>query len=168
MQLISNYNLILPKLKPLIMDLENTLGPWLGRTMKMMDYHFQDAFKKANINLTKQQWIVLKQLSVNDGMPQNELAFITERDKTSLTRLISSMERKNFVARIPSKIDKRINLIYITTFGRQSFEQTYPTIHTIIQTLQKDLTKEEVESTIKVLQKIQSNLTNQCNGCTNN
>jgi len=150
------------------MDLENTLGPWLGRTMKMMDYHFQDAFKKANINLTKQQWIVLKQLSVNDGMPQNELAFITERDKTSLTRLISSMERKNFVARIPSKIDKRINLIYITTFGRQSFEQTYPTIHTIIQTLQKDLTKEEVESTIKVLQKIQSNLTNQCNGCTNN
>lgn len=160
MQQIRNYRLHSSKFIQSHMDLESTLGPWLGRTMKMMDYYFQDSFKKANINLTKQQWIVLKQLSVNDGIPQNELAYITERDKTSIARLISLMEKKNLVARIPSKTDKRINLIHLTTNGKQTFEQTYPTVHTIIKTLQKDLTPEEVESTIKVLKKIQSNLTN--------
>ncbi len=142
------------------MDLEYTLGPWLGRTMKMMDYQFQETFKQSNIDLTKQQWVVLKILNDKDGKPQNELAFITSRDKASLTRLLSVMEKKNLVARIPSKTDKRVNQIYLTTKGKNIFEKTKPIIKTIIDILQYDLTEEEIHSTIDVMKKIQHNLTN--------
>ena len=49
------------------MDFEDTLGPWFGKTMKMIDFYFQDIFKSLSFEITKNQWIVLKKLSANDG-----------------------------------------------------------------------------------------------------
>lgn len=100
------------------MDFQETLGPWMGRTMKLMDIHFHDSFKKNNLKLSKEQWIILKVLTDEDGRVQNDLAFVTNRDKTSLTRLLSGMEKKNLVARIPSTLDKRVNHIFLTKNGR--------------------------------------------------
>lgn len=87
--------------------------------MKMMDFYFQDIFKSLSFEITKNQWIVLKKLSANDGTIQNELAFITDRDKTFLTRLITTMEKKELVRRVSSIIDKRQNRIYITEKGKK-------------------------------------------------
>lgn len=140
------------------MDFESTLGPWLGKTMKMMDYHFQETFKNSDIDLTKQQWIVLKILIKDDAKPQNELAFITNRDKASLTRLLSVMEKKNFIVRIPCETDKRINRIHVTKIGHEVFESTLPVMKLLLDRLQYQLTEEEIQSTIKVLKKIQHNL----------
>ena len=147
------------------MDFENTLGPWLGKTMKMMDCYFQDTFQRGNIDLTKNQWIVLKKLNEVDGRHQNELAFITSRDKTSLTRLISTMEKKELVVRIPSKIDKRINHIHLTKNGKIVYSKTIPILEEILETLQHQLSDNEIETVIKVLKKIQRNLTNNMNHC---
>jgi len=140
------------------MDLENTLASWLGKTMKMIDNHIQDVFYEEKIDLTKTQWIILSRLKVKDGVPQQELAFITGRDKTSLARLINTMEKKNLVARIPSKSDKRINLIYLTKLGIAMHEQTLPVIKNIASNLQKNISEEEIKSTISVIKKVQINL----------
>ena len=75
-------------------DFENSIGPWLGRTVKIIEYYLQEAFNKQEIDLTKEQMIVLKKLSDQNGLNQNELAFLTLRNKSSLTRLLSKMERK--------------------------------------------------------------------------
>lgn len=151
-----------------MIDFQNTLGPWMGRTMKMMDIHFQDVFKSNNIALSKKQWIVLKVLNEKDGQAQNELAFVTNRDKTTLTRLLSGMEKKNLVARIPSKTDKRINHIYITKNGIQIFEKTLPLIQKLISEIEQPLTEKEIEQTIKTLQKIQAHLITKIEGCDSN
>jgi len=140
------------------MDLENTLASWLGKTMKMIVNHIQDVFYEEKIDLTKTQWIILSRLKVKDGVPQQELAFITGRDKTSLARLINTMEKKNLVARIPSKSDKRINLIYLTKLGIAMHEQTLPVIKNIASNLQKNISEEEIKSTISVIKKVQINL----------
>jgi DNA-binding MarR family transcriptional regulator len=145
------------------MDFEDTLGPWFGKTMKMMDFYFQDIFKSLNFEVTKNQWIVLKKLSANDGTIQNELAFITDRDKTSLTRLITTMEKKELVRRVSSIIDKRQNRIYITEKGKKLYTSTLPTIDGILKIIQTGLSKKEVENTIEVMKKIQSNILNQSN-----
>jgi DNA-binding MarR family transcriptional regulator len=94
------------------MDIEKTLAPWLGKTTKMIDNYIQDMFHELNISLTKTQWVLLKKLHEKDGVPQQELAFLTGRDKTSLTRLVNTMEKKGVLARIPSKTDKRSNHIF--------------------------------------------------------
>jgi len=140
------------------MDLENTLAPWLGKTMKMIDNHIQDVFYEENIDLTKTQWVILKMLKTKDGVPQQELAFIAGRDKTSLTRLINTMERKSLVARIPSKKDKRINLVYLTKSGNSIFEKTLPIMKKFANGLQDNISEEEIKIAISVIKKVQQNL----------
>jgi len=140
------------------MDLENTLAPWLGKTMKMIDNHIQDVFYEENIDLTKMQWVILKMLKAKDGVPQQELAFIAGRDKASLTRLINTMERKNLVARIPSKKDKRINLVYLTKSGNSIFEKTFPMMKRFARGLQENISEEEIKIAIRVIKKVQQNL----------
>lgn len=140
------------------MDIENTLAPWLGKTMKMIDNHIQELFFKHNVSLTKIQWVLLKKLKEKNGVPQQELAFLTGRDKTSLTRLINTMEKKSLVARIPSKLDKRINNIHITKKGAVLFKETLPLMQQFVRSLQENISEEEIKQTIVVIKKIQENL----------
>ena len=93
--------------------------PWLGKTMKFIDYFIADGLRENGIDLTKTQVIMLLRLQRVNGQPQHNLAFLTNRDKASLARLLTTMENKNLVARIPSKEDGRVNLIYITKHGEE-------------------------------------------------
>ena len=46
-------------------DFNKTLAPWIGLTYKMMDQYIADVLLKNKIQVTKQQWIILKILHVN-------------------------------------------------------------------------------------------------------
>ncbi len=126
--------------------------------MKQIDFFFKDHLKPGGVELTKVQWLMLKLLDKEDGQPQNQLAFLTNRDKASLTRLIGTMERKNLVARIPSRSDHRINHIYITKHGEKIFKESLPIFGKLIEILQKDVTDEEIETIIRVMKIIIKNL----------
>ena len=132
--------------------------PWLGRTMKGIDFFMADFFMANGINLTKVQMITLRILSQNDGQPQNNLAFITNRDKASLTRLITTMENKGFVRRVASDADRRVKHIFITDKGKTELARAIPVIKQAIDVIETDLTEEERRVTMKVLEKIRKNI----------
>lgn len=138
-------------------DFESSIGPWLGRTLKMVDYHLQEAFDAYGVDLTKEQMIVLKKLNEQDGINQNELALLTYRDKSSLARLLSKMEAKNYIKRIQSKEDKRNNQVFITAHGTQTFMATRPIIQEIIDIMEDGLDEENKRLIISTLKKIQNN-----------
>jgi DNA-binding MarR family transcriptional regulator len=140
-------------------DLEKTLTPWIGKTAKLMSIYITDKFKTHGIDLTKEQMLLLKCLHEEDGQVQNSLAEITERDKASLARLVSTMEKKNMVARIPGTGDRRINRIFLTRDGRKIFEATLPVIAEIMNGLQQGISEEEINAAIETLKKVQKNLT---------
>ena len=145
-------------------DFNKTIGPWIGKTSKMMHMYISNVFQKNNIQVTKEQWVVLKILHEdNNGLIQNDLACITGRNKASLTRLINVMEKNNLVARIPSKTDARKNLIFITKNGKQLFLKMKPLMLQSINNLQQGISPEEKEIFINVMRKIQNNLKNQSN-----
>jgi len=56
--------------------------------MKLVDMYIVNHFNEHNIDLTKVQMIMLVRLYINNGQPQNDLAFLTNRDKASLARLL--------------------------------------------------------------------------------
>ena len=101
--------------------------------------------------------IVLKRLHDKDGLSQNELAFLTLRNKSSLTRLLSKMEKKNYILRKQSKEDKRINHVYLTGFGEETFKKTKPAIREMIFTMEQNISDSEKQQMIKTLKKIQQN-----------
>ena len=143
-------------------DFNRTIAPWLGKTSKMLNGYISDVLHHNNISITKQQWIILKILNENpEGIIQNKLAYITERNKASLTRLINGMENNNLVARIQSKIDSRKNIVYSTTKGSELFLKTKPLMLESILKIQKGITDDEMKSFRDILTKIQQNLTNQ-------
>lgn len=130
----------------------------------MLNMYISDVFYKNNIHLTKQQWIVLKILDEdNNGIIQNDLACITERNKASLTRLINIMEKNNLVSRIPSKTDSRKNLIQITPEGNELFLKTKPIFFKSLEIIQNGISEKEMTDLISTLSKIQQNLQNQTN-----
>ena len=141
----------------IVVDFESSIGPWLGKTVKIVDYYLHEAMIKNGIDLSKEQMIVLKKLHDQDGLHQNDLAFLTLRDKSSLTRLLIKMEKKRFIIRKQCKEDKRANNVYLTNLGRGIFIKTRPVIKQVLDTLQQNISKEENDQMIKTLQKIQFN-----------
>ena len=143
-------------------DFNKTLAPWLGKTSKMMNMYISDVFHKNDFEVTKQQWIVLKILHEDaDGIIQNKLAFITERNKASLTRLINVMEKKKLVIRSTSEIDSRKNLIHITKKGKDLFLKIKPILLKSITAIQNGISTDEMGAFINVMTKIQHNLNTQ-------
>lgn len=138
-------------------DFENSIGPWLGKTVKIVDYYLQETLKEKNLDLTKEQMIVLKRLHDKNGQSQNELAFITLRNKSSLTRLLSNMEKKHYIIRKKSKNDKRINHVHLTGFGIETFKRVKPILKNMISTMEQNISASEKEQIISILKKIQYN-----------
>ncbi len=142
-------------------DIEGKILPWLGRTMKCIDHFVADRLQEEGVPLTRVQLLLLLKLHEEDGQPQHALAYITNRDKASLGRLINTLENKNLVARIPSKTDGRINHVYLTKHGKELFLQTVPVLEKILCEIQKDLSPEEIKQTITNLKKIHNTIKTQ-------
>lgn len=145
------------KTKEVSVDFENSIGPWLGKTVKIIEYHLHERFKENGIDLTKEQMVVLKKLHEQDGLSQNELAFLVLRNKSSLTRLLSKMEKKRYITRKQSKEDKRINHVYLTNGGKSVFKNSKPVIKELIETMEQNISISEKQHIIKILKKIQTN-----------
>ena len=140
-------------------DFENSVGPWLGKTSKIIDYYLHEMLLDQGLDLSKEQMITLKKLHDEDGLNQNELAFLTFRDKSSLARLLLKMEKKNYIKRKQSKEDKRINQVFLTNEGRVIFKQSKRVIRKFIAIMEQNITEEEKKQIIGILKKVQSNFT---------
>lgn len=121
-----------------------------------------ESLKERGIDTTREQIILLKHLCTKDGLVQNDLAFISNRDKTSLTRLINKMEEKGLLTRLQCTEDNRCNKIFITAKGRELFESAFPVIEKTAFKLQENLNEEEIAFSIQILKKILNNISN-CN-----
>ena len=145
------------KTEEIVVDFENSIGPWLGKTMKILEYHLQDGFSNHNLDLTKEQMIVLKKLHDKDGLSQNELAFLTLRNKSSLTRLLSKMEKKQYIRRKQNKDDKRVNHVCLTETGKNVFKNAKPVLKKMMETMEMNISDTEKQQIINTLKKIQFN-----------
>lgn len=159
MQLISVFNYICRvKTETTHIDLENSIAPWLSKTVKSMEYLLQESFRIKGFDLSKEQMVVLKKLDEKDGLNQNELAYLTLRNKSSLTRLLSKMERKGYILRKQSEADKRVNNVFLTTMGKELFLQAKPIVIAVIKEIEACVKTEEKEIIINALKKMRMNL----------
>lgn len=132
--------------------------PWVGRTAKFMDYYIVDYMKKKGVDISKSQFILLKKLHDKDGQKQNTLAYITDRSKTALSRLIQTMEKKELVYRVASEKDLRINHIFLTDKGRKTWERSLPFFLEIVNDLQEGISREDLKTVQKAMKQIQINI----------
>lgn len=139
-------------------EFEKRLMPQIGMTMKALESFMSDYLLQEGAEITRVQWIVLMKLIDKDGISQYELACQANRDKAAMTRLISTLEKKNLVARIPSKTDKRINEIHITKHGRAMLNKQLPIMRNVNAKLEEKFSIEEKDVLISLLSKVRESV----------
>lgn len=118
----------------------------------------QKNFKQHGIDITIEQWSVLYHLWKNDGLSQQELCNATFRDKPSITRLVDNLEKLKLVKRVPSKEDRRINLIHLSDTAQALRDQTMEMANQTLNEALGGVTTDEVEMCKSVLQRVYDNL----------
>jgi DNA-binding MarR family transcriptional regulator len=146
----------------IMQNLNKKLIPWIGRTAKMMEMVMTDNFLQHGLDLTKNQWMLLRRLVEKNGQIQKELAFITGRDKTSLGRLVTTMERKGFIIRSSMESDKRTKQIFITESGREAYLNALPLVKSLIQEVEEGIPQENLKIVIETLKQVQNNIKQIC------
>lgn len=140
------------------MDITQATLPFLGRTMKMLDNYIEDLFSEAGVPLSKMQFVTLKIINHHQELAQNSLAHLCGKDKTTLTRNINTLERKQLVVRTVSKTDKRIKLVTITPQGKALLNQAMPLIGKVANELDQSINAQEREQLKAILSKIRAQI----------
>ena len=118
----------------------------------------QKNFRLAGLEITIEQWSVLYHLWKQDGLSQQELCNRTFRDKPSITRLIDNLEKQKLVKRMPSKEDRRINLVCLTESAKLLQDKTIELANQTMDEALVGVNKNEIEIVKQVFQKVYDNL----------
>ncbi len=137
---------------------ENSFGRILGVAHTSMFRHLSRLMKDQNLPITPEQFSVLSHLWQKDGLQQSELALCTNRNRANVTRILDILERENIVERRDDANDRRVFRIYLTDKGKSLREITAKCAEQSIKDSLRGLTKDEIDTCLKVLQKITSNL----------
>ena len=129
-----------------------------GKASTAIARRLQKNFKAAGIDITIEQWSVLYHLWKADGLSQQQLCEATFRDKPSITRLVDNLEKLKLVKRIPSKDDRRINLIFLTKEALILEETTMSVANRTLNESLEGVSIEHIEIAKEVLQKVYDNL----------
>lgn len=118
----------------------------------------QKNFRQSGLEITIEQWSVLYHLWKEDCLSQQELCNRTFRDKPSITRLIDNLEKQKLVKRMPSKTDRRINLVCLTDAAKELQDKTIDLANQTMNEALLGINKEEIDVVKQVLQRVYDNL----------
>ncbi|MDO5608614.1 MAG: MarR family transcriptional regulator [Capnocytophaga sp.] len=106
------------------------------------------------IDVTMEMLEILYALWKEDKVNQQVLVEKTNRSKASLTSLIDNLTARGLVQRNPDPTDRRNNLIALTEEGHAYRKKIVPLMTEAYSSFSGDISKEELETAIAVLQKI--------------
>jgi len=129
-----------------------------GKASTALARRLQKNFKQAGLEITIEQWSVLYHLWKEDGLSQQELCNRSFRDKPSITRLVDNLEKLRLVKRVPSKEDRRINLIKLTDAAMELEESTMSIANQTLNEALEGVSKDNIEMAKMVLQQVYDNL----------
>lgn len=139
-------------------ELYNSYSFLLDRTARRVKQYAQQKFKELNLNVTVDQWLVLKHLYENERMKQNELAELLFKDNPTLTRIIDLLCEKNLTLRTQNPADRRSFHVELTKQGKKKVAQMKPKIRKIRLKAWQGLSKDDFTHFKKVLETIYTNL----------
>ena len=139
-------------------ELYNSYSFLLDRTARRVKQYAQQKFKELKLNVTVDQWLVLKHLYENESMKQNELAELLFKDNPTLTRIIDLLCEKRLTIRKKHPTDRRSFHVTLTKEGKKKVEQMKPRIHKIRLKAWDGLSKQDFTHFQRVLNAIYRNL----------
>lgn len=104
-------------------------GYLLDRAVKAERLDLNHRFKKIGIDLTSDQWNILRLLYESEnGLSQNQLAISSFKDAPTVSRIIDLICKKGFATRKPFDGDRRRHQVVISTKGIETVKSALPEV----------------------------------------
>lgn len=137
---------------------EKQLQHWLNRLGFVLRRDLQIRFRQHGIRLGAEEWAVLLLLWQKDNRTTGELADLTVKDQTTMTRLLDGLVRKDLLTRVPDPDDRRRVRIALSPQGADMQSQLVPIALGLIQQSQKGISTDDLQTTRRVLQQMTQNM----------
>lgn len=133
--------------------MKKEIGVYIDRTYKVVRQDLINRFKKAKINLTPEQWVLLSKLE-RGKINQSELANESFKDKHTVSRILDLLAKKEFVIREKDPEDGRKYQLSLTQKGIQGLESARPHVYASREKGWKNLSEEEYTQLRFLLDKV--------------
>ena len=134
------------------------LGMLIGQVHRLSTKRFVRNSHKFGLDISLDQWLVLGPIWKNEGIAQKDIAEYCGKDKTSVTKIINTLEKKNLVVRVADQIDHRVKRVVLSNKGKELFLNALPVMEETRDELRSGISDKEIESLITVLTKVYRNL----------
>lgn len=129
----------------------------IEKAIKAYRQYAQAQIKKKGLDITIDQWLVLKVLSDNPDIQQKDLATKVFKDNASITRIIELLVKNKYLTRKTNKVDGRRVILQITAEGNKTMDKISEVVLRNREHALKGITKPDIELSAKVLKAIANN-----------
>jgi DNA-binding MarR family transcriptional regulator len=136
----------------------NSYSFLLDRTARRVKQYAQQQFNELRLNITVDQWLVLKHLDSHGPMTQRMLAELMFKDNPTLTRILDLMCEKKLVVRNTHPSDRRSFMISLTADGKKKISQLKPKVRLVRLKAWEGLSEKDFSQFQKILNTIYRNL----------
>lgn len=109
-------------------------------------------------NLAPEQNLVMMLLWEKDGLTQNQLAKVLNKDKTNIARMVSNLENKGFIKRSKCQEDQRSLELYLTPCGKELGNEVIPIAKKFNKVVCKGISTEELKEMERLLSMMNHNV----------
>ena len=134
------------------------IGMLMSQVDRLCTKKFVQNARKFGMDISQDQWMVIGPIWKQKGISQKEIAEYCGKDKTSVTKIIDTLEKKNLLVRYSDQIDQRIKRVVLSNKGKDVMKNVMPVIEQHRNDLLEGIKSKEIETFKIVLKKIHNNL----------
>lgn len=120
--------------------------------------HMAAVFKANGINLTAEQFLVMDALWNQGEMTQQNIAYIIQKDKNSVTQFVDNLEKKGLVQRVVDSSDRRVNNIRLSKIGLEMKDNTKKVAIEAINDILEGIPENDLRAFVNVLNRACNNI----------
>ena len=141
-----------------MIDYEKIPLHWVNRLSFLTRKTLSQGFEEEGLFVSAEEWAILLILWSKGEQTPSALAEVTFRDRTTITRLIDQMVKKQFVVREHDEKDRRRVLIKASDKGQALKGELIPIAKSMIATATSGISPQDIETTVKTLSQMTNNL----------
>ncbi len=132
--------------------LEESLGFQVNMTANAMKNRFNTFLKPYG--LTSEQYVIMKSVEENPDISPTQLAEITFKDKTTITRMIDTLVKNEMLIRIPKPNDRRAYQIAWSKKGENTMLNILPITEELLDKIRSQFSSDELATFLSILEQL--------------
>lgn len=129
----------------------------MDKAIRTYRNYAQKRLRDNGFKITIDQWLVIKAIQENPGIPQQEIAEIAFKDNASITRIIALLVKSGYLQRDIDQSDKRKTILEVTDSGKKIVEDVQSLVLENRKTALTGIAQDDLEIVNKTLKIIIQN-----------